>query len=172
MRWQIHRERTHFPNPQQQIARPSPACEGEIAYGAMALKLAALVGHRAPDRNAAVGTNREGHRGLAGRPILGGMQIRRKGRARPLRTPWSSLTCAINGQTTRSGIKRCLRLGTRWWLLNAIAHARPRPALLEHSSAMARTGGDEDRWKGGSGYLIEGIPRVRITRSHPCQLMC
>jgi len=35
---------------------------------------ARVAGHRGIDREATVGTNREGHRGLAERHILGGMQ--------------------------------------------------------------------------------------------------
>ena len=35
---QIHRERTYFPKSQRQIAREPPTSEGEILYGALALK--------------------------------------------------------------------------------------------------------------------------------------
>jgi hypothetical protein len=61
---QIHRERTHFPDSQRQIAGKPPTREREIPQGAVVLEQAVLVGHRATDREAAEGTKREGHGSL------------------------------------------------------------------------------------------------------------
>ena len=55
-----------------QIARETPVGTGEIPDCALALEGGRVVCNRALDRQATVGTNGEGHRGFAGRRIVGG----------------------------------------------------------------------------------------------------
>ena len=64
-----------------QIARETPVGTGEIPDCALALEGGRVVCNRALDRQATVGTNGEGHRGLAGRRIYcGRRRINRKAR--------------------------------------------------------------------------------------------
>src|SRR5262245_50016500 len=55
-----------------QITRESPADTGEIPDRALSLERPSVVRNGAVHRGATGGTNREGHRGLAGRRIIGG----------------------------------------------------------------------------------------------------
>jgi hypothetical protein len=56
---------------------------------ALSLEQASVVRDSAVHGEALVETKREGHRGRAGRRIVGGMQRGRKGRCNCLPAPWS-----------------------------------------------------------------------------------
>jgi len=51
---------------------------GEIPHGALPMEWVSIVGHGTLEGEAAVGANREGHRGLVGTCIVGGCEGRRK----------------------------------------------------------------------------------------------
>jgi len=71
-------QREGFPLLHRQISRESPAGAGEIPDCAVSVKGARVVGDGALQREAAVGTNGEGHGGLARRRIVGGDDGQRK----------------------------------------------------------------------------------------------
>jgi len=71
-------QREGFPWLHGQIPRESPAGAGEIPDCAVSVKGARVVGDGALQREAAVGTNGEGHEGLAGRRIVEGDEGQRK----------------------------------------------------------------------------------------------
>src|SRR5713101_4078089 len=66
-------ERDGFPWSHRQIPRESPAGTGEIPDCAVPVEGTSVVRDSALHGEATVGPNREGHGGLAGRRIVGGM---------------------------------------------------------------------------------------------------
>jgi hypothetical protein len=67
-------QRQRFPWSHRQIPGKSPAGTGKIPHGALPLEWPGIVGDGALNRESTVGTNGEGHRGLATRHIVGGGQ--------------------------------------------------------------------------------------------------
>ena len=74
-------ERKGFPLSHGQITRESPAGTGEIPDCALPVEGTSVVRDSALHRKATIGANQGGHGVLAGGPILGGREGRRKGRA-------------------------------------------------------------------------------------------
>jgi hypothetical protein len=74
-------EREGFPWSHGEIAGQSPPCTREIPDRALALKWTCVIRDGALHWKATVGTNREGHEGLAGWRILGGVRTEKLGPA-------------------------------------------------------------------------------------------
>jgi hypothetical protein len=72
-------EREGFPWSHRQIPRETPPRTGQIPHSAVALKWPSVIRDGALHAEATVGTNGEGHGGLAGRRIVGGETIKPQG---------------------------------------------------------------------------------------------